>query len=351
MDPLTHALVGAVVTRAVVADRGDASPSARTLLLAGAFGALLPDVDRVIHSAADPLLHIEFHRHFTHALAFIPIGGLTAMLPWMLAQGLRPHWKVLLGAATLGYASHGLLDASTTYGTLLLWPFSDRRLAWNLISIVDPLFTGMLLLGLLVGWMRPHRRPSALVALAACVTYLAIGAWQRERAADVQQQLARARGHTVERAAVFPGFANQLVWRSLYEAGGTIYLDRIRVPWMGDATWSPGTSAALLSGTGPADGAMSPRLRRDLGRFQWFADDWVARSAADPSVVGDARYSLSPHRFEPVWGIRFTPGLEPPVQWVDHSRGRRVDLSVWIDEVSGRDAAFRALPRNQTSPR
>ena len=77
----------------------------------------------------------------------------------------------------------------------------------------------------------------------------------------------------------------------------------------------------------------------------------VARSAADASVIGDARYSLSPHRFEPVWGIRVTPGLEPPVQWVDHSRGRRVGLRVWIDEVRGRDSAFRARPPDAESTR
>jgi inner membrane protein len=181
------------------------------------------------------------------------------------------------------------------------------------------------------------------MALVACVTYLAMGARQRERAVDAQRQIARARGHTAVRAAVFPGFANQLVWRSLYDAGGRLYLDRIRVPWMGDTTWSPGTSAGPFGRLGGADGGMSQRLRRDFKRFQWFADGWVARSAADPSVIGDARYSLSPDRFEPVWGIRFTPGLEPPVQWVDHSRGRRVDLRVWSDEVRGTDPAFRAL--------
>ena len=338
-----------MVTRTVVADRGDAAPRARTLLLAGAFGALLPDADRLIQSAADPLLHIEFHRHFTHALAFIPIGGIVAMLPWMLGTGMRRHWRVLLGAATLGYASHGLLDASTTYGTLLLWPFSDRRVAWNWISIVDPLFTSLLLLGLVGQWSRQYRRLAALVALGVCVTYLAMGAWQRERAFDVQRQVAHARGHSAARAAVFPGFANQWVWRSLYEAGGTLYLDRIRVPWMGEATWSPGTSADRFDILEPADGAMSQRLQRDVRRFAWFADGWVARSAADPSVIGDARYSLSPDRFEPVWGIRFTPGLEPPVQWVDHSRGRRVDLGVWSDEVRGRDPSFRAVQRSEAS--
>ena len=41
----------------------------------------------------------------------------------------------------MGYATHGLLDSCTSYGTQLFWPFSDVRVAWDTMSIVDPLFT------------------------------------------------------------------------------------------------------------------------------------------------------------------------------------------------------------------
>ena len=40
-----------------------------------------------------------------------------------------------------GYATHALLDACTTYGTQLFLPFSNTRVAWNNVSVVDPLFT------------------------------------------------------------------------------------------------------------------------------------------------------------------------------------------------------------------
>jgi inner membrane protein len=348
VDPLTHALVGAATARAVMRGRPPSRPGARgatLLLLAGAFGALLPDIDRVIHSPSDPLLHIEFHRHFTHALAFIPVGGALATLPWMVARSLRPHWRAVLLAATLGYATHGLLDASTTYGTLLLWPFSDRRVAWTWISIVDPVFTLVLLAGVAIAWRERRGRAAAALTLVLCLTYLGVGAWQRDRASAVQRQVARARGHDPVRAAVFPGFANQIIWRSIYEADGTLYLDRLRVPWAGTPTWSAGSSVARVAASDLRPPAhASPRVQRDLRRFQWFADGWVARSALDPSVIGDARYSLAPDRFEPVWGVRVTPDQDPPLEWVDHSRGRRVDLRVWRDEVLGRDPAFGRLP-------
>ena len=212
MDPLTHALLGSATARVVLA-----RPLGRSAWLPGVAGALLPDVDALIRSGADPLLYAEFHRHFTHALAFIPIGGALAALPWLLARRTRPHWKAYFGAATAGYATHGLLDASTTYGTLLFWPFTDLRVAWNAISIIDPLFTLVLLLGVALAVWRKTRTPAA-AALLVCAAYLTTGAVQRDRALDAQGRIAAARGHDRARGAVFPGFGNNLIWRSLYRA-------------------------------------------------------------------------------------------------------------------------------------
>ena len=42
--------------------------------------------------------------------------------------------------STLGILTHGFLDACTSYGTSLFWPFSSTRVSWNVISIVDPFF-------------------------------------------------------------------------------------------------------------------------------------------------------------------------------------------------------------------
>jgi membrane-bound metal-dependent hydrolase YbcI (DUF457 family) len=42
---------------------------------------------------------------------------------------------------SLGYATHAILDVATSYGTFLLWPFIEIRYSWNIISIVDPLFS------------------------------------------------------------------------------------------------------------------------------------------------------------------------------------------------------------------
>jgi inner membrane protein len=143
MDPLTHALLGATVAQATLGPR-----LGRKAWMLGALGGVLPDADILISSASDPLLAIEYHRHFTHSFAFVPIGGLLAAAPWLARKQNRADWRPILAAATLGYATHGLLDACTNYGTHLLWPFSDARAAWHWVTTIGPLLTLILLVGL-----------------------------------------------------------------------------------------------------------------------------------------------------------------------------------------------------------
>ena len=339
MDPLTQGLLGAAASQMVLGRR--LGPRA---LLIGAVAGVLPDADVFIRSATDPLLAVEYHRQFTHSFAFIPVGGLVAALPWLARRANRPEWKAITAAAIVGYATHGLLDACTTYGTQLFWPFSRARIAFHSISIIDPVFTLVLLVGVLIAAVRRSPLPAA-IAFGLCLAYLASGAVQHERAAEVQERLATARGHTITRGEVFPTVGNQLVWRSLYLSGGTIHADRIRLPWSGAARFAPGMSVPLVeeSDLAPAERA-DARVVRDFHRFRWFSDGWLARDTKDPSVIGDVRYSMRTDAFEAIWGVRFQPGRAIPTEWVDLSRNRRISPAGLWSEISGRDPEYRELP-------
>lgn len=225
-------------------------------------------------------------------------------------------------AALLAYLSHELLDAATTYGTRLFWPFSRYRVGLDIISIIDPLFTLILLVAVI-----SRRRRIAIAALALCALWLGAGYVQRERASALQMQLTQSRGHEIDRAAVFPTFANTIVWRSLYEHDGVVHIDRLRVPWTGERTYAPVVAVPLARGAG-----------RDFERFSWFSDGWVARAPSDPTVIGDARYSLRSDAWEPVWGIR-----ENPTRWVDRTRVRDVNVRGLWEEIRGRDRAYRKM--------
>lgn len=338
MDPLTQGLIGAAAAQGATGGR---LPRA---WLVGLLAGMAPDLDVFIRSARDPLMAIEFHRHFTHALLFIPLGGLLCALPWLLLRGYRERWRMTLLASTLAVGTHGLLDACTSYGTLLLWPFSSTRIGWDWISIIDPFFTLCLLVGVIWGGLRGSRIP-ALAGLAAALLYLSLGLFQHSRALAAQEAIAAARGHSIDKGEAFATIGNNLVWRSLYRSGGMLYADRIRVSWLGAVQWTPGSRVPHVTLHDLPEAVLgSARARRDFERFRWFAGDWVALHPDDASVYGDVRYSLQTHAFDPIWGIRFHPGEPVPVEWISRTGDRELRLGELWREILGRSEDYREFP-------
>jgi len=339
MDPFTHTLLGSATGYAAFG-----KPLGRMAALAGALAGALPDADVFIYSATDPLVAIEYHRHFTHALLFAPLGA-----AFVTAFGLWHHaWRVKTGliwsCCLAAYVSHCLLDAATSYGSQLWWPLSRTRVGWDFISIIDPLFTLVLLTGLIWALIVKRQRPAQL-ALGVVAGYMLLGAIQHARAVRAQQRLASARGHEIERREVMPTLGNNLVWRALYEHKGQVHSDRIRVGWLSSPTVAEGWGLPLISKNALTDAELRRNMNQSFERFHWFSEGWVARSPEDDTVLGDMRYSLSAKAFDPIWGIRFAgPDSSADVEWVSRTRDRRIEPSeLWI-EIFGGDERYQPLP-------
>jgi inner membrane protein len=346
MDPLTHILLGASVGYVAFGRR-----LGRTAALAGGLAAFAPDADIFIRSATDPLVAIEHHRGFTHALAFAPIGAAVVAALWLTRPAWRDgaRWWPLWRCCTLAYLTHPLLDAATTYGTQLLWPFSSHRAGWDVIAIIDPLFTLALLVGLVVALVRRRAR-GAVTALTVAAAYIALGSVQHSRALAAQRQLGASRGHVIERAAAMPTLANNLVWRTLYEHGGQVHSDRIRVGWFSAPTVREGWSLPLVRRGDLSPEERARNARGSFERFAWFSDRWVARSPADAEVLADMRYTLSAEAFDPIWGIRFLPdGAVSEVAWINRSRERRIAPGELWQEIAGKDPRFQPLPSTRNA--
>ena len=136
MDPITQGTVGAAFAQSTARNN-----NILQITLIGFLAGLAPDLDVLIQSSDDPIIFLEYHRQFSHSLFFIPFGSLLVTLCIFPFLRGSISLKIVYIASFLGYATHGLLDACTSYGTQLFWPFSDQRVAWNNISIVDPIFT------------------------------------------------------------------------------------------------------------------------------------------------------------------------------------------------------------------
>ena len=299
MDVVSHAALSAAAAAAL------ARPGAlRTAAATGALAGLLPDADVLIGSSSDPLLNLEFHRHFTHSVAFLPLGAaIAALVAWLLLRR-RSRFLPLYGHAVAGYAAALLLDACTSYGTHLFWPFSQDPVAWGVISVIDPAFTVPVVAALVFGLVK-RRRTAARLALCLGAAVIALGALQHERAKRHAAELAQARGHPVERLLVKPTLGNLLLWRSLYVTEGRIHVDAVRVG-LGSVRIYPGASAPRFD---PAESALPPgsRARRDLERFVAFAAGLPVRHPRRPELIGDARYALLPDSIAPLWGVVIDP--------------------------------------------
>lgn len=333
MDPVSQGLVGAVIPESV-AEKNEI----RLASLTGFLSALLADADVLIRSSEDPLLTLDYHRHFTHALIFIPVGGfIAAAILWLFLRRRMRFRKIYL-YATLGYATAGLLDACTNYGTQLLWPFSNARIAWNIISIIDPVFTLTLAVLVIVALVRKSRT-LARVGLAFALIYLLLGLYQRERAEDLTRALAESRGHDIERMLVHPSLGNIILWRSIYESDGRYYVDAIRRGFFsGPRVYEGGSLRAVDVDSDFQDVASDSVLYGDILRFYHFSGGFLVVHPEYPDVLGDLRYSLLPNGTIPLWGIVIDrDGQDRHVVMYDYDR--KVTAEKWH--------AFMAMLRGQ----
>ncbi|VAW91950.1 Integral membrane protein [hydrothermal vent metagenome] len=329
MDVLSQAVLGASLSQSVTNDKA----RQWTALLIGALAGMAPDLDVLIRSADDPLLFLEFHRQFTHSLLFIPLGAL------LLAMVFYPFVKTKLTFAQSylfsfsGLATHGLLDACTSYGTQLFWPFSNERVAWNIVSIVDPLFTIPVLVFIVLAVYRKQRL-FAQIAFVYAVVFLSLGFIQKHRAEDALYSLAEQRGHEVERMRVKPSFANRHVWKLIYEYKEHYYVDAVKL--LSNKKIIPGTSIQKLNVKRDLPWlTQNSKQAKDIERFRWFSDDFLAIDPQNPNTVMDVRYSLLPNNIKLMWGIKLKQPMNnipaSHVKFIVNTQARKQTRKQFID--------------------
>ena len=270
MDSITQAALGASLAGAVAG-----KTLGRSALLIGAALGTLPDLDVVIDYGT-AVANFTQHRGFSHSLFVL------FPLSFFIAYALH-RWRPVLGykrwftVTALILVTHPLLDAFTTYGTQLFWPFGPP-VAINSIFIIDPLYTLPLLAGILAFLFRGPDTRAVMAGLVLSSLYLGWTVTAQQLISDRVEPALAQEGLGNAPRMVQPMPFNTVLWRV------TVMGEKRRVEIV----------TGFLDGEGPVilenfprdpDLAKAATSLEEGRRLEWFTDGFLHYDLANGKLT------------------------------------------------------------------
>ena len=144
------------------------------------------------------------HRGVTHSFLLLPVWTVLLALLMGLATRKLPAWRSYLLVCALGIGIHILGDWITSFGTMFLAPLSHARFALGTTFIIDLVFTGIIVAGLLAALMWRRSRIPATAALVVLCGYVGMQGWLRQQAIEFGERYAQDNGLIGAQVDVLP---------------------------------------------------------------------------------------------------------------------------------------------------
>jgi inner membrane protein len=146
MDLVTQTVLGGAVGEMVLGKK-----AGNKAIMWGAMGGLIPDLDIFVAPFFSEVDGLFVHRGFSHSLLFAFI--LAPFMGWFIYQihkkKMDVKWREWTFLIFMAAFTHPILDYFTTYGTGAFLPFSNYRVEFGTIAIVDVFYTVPFILVLL----------------------------------------------------------------------------------------------------------------------------------------------------------------------------------------------------------
>jgi inner membrane protein len=281
MDSLTQIVLGAAVAEASLGKK-----IGNRAMVWGAIAGTLPDMDVIANGLMSPVDALAFHRGPTHSALYLFIAAFVLgwvvfrmyQLPFQRWFGIV-GWGILtsaigliivfLGTFSLGklvtglavillsawiiykrysrpsysrptadlkdwiimflwvLITHPILDCFTTYGTQILLPFSNQRVAFNNIAVADPLYTVPFLICLIIVIYYPkHDRQRAVWnrrGLIISCLYMALTIFNKTRINTIFENSISRAGIEANRYTTSPTILNNILWSGVAETDSAYY--------------------------------------------------------------------------------------------------------------------------------
>jgi len=284
MDSLTQIVLGAAVGEVVLGKK-----IGNRAMVWGAVGGTIPDLDVLGGLFLSNIDNVAFHRGFSHSILFCILGAFVfGWLAYQLYQSSFHRWLAILSKSLAGVLiiaaiqfvitrfspdtywslmliipsvvfgvflnvkkryfndnwsppqatirnwqwlffwaliTHPLLDCFTMYGTQLFAPFSDMRVAWSTISVVDPFYTLPFLVCLItasrIDRNKKNRRLWNYWGIGISSFYLVFTVWNKHHIDTLFKNAAIRQNITIHRSISNPTILTNILWN--YTGESTYY--------------------------------------------------------------------------------------------------------------------------------
>jgi inner membrane protein len=217
MDSITHTLTGAVIAKAI-----DDEKVGHWGTIAGLAMGFFPDSDFVL-GLFNRHFYLQYHRDFTHSLLLIPFYAL--FFSWLFVKiSKRRHFWRFYKICLPALVSHVILDLLTSYGTMIFSPFFERRFAWDLIFIIDLVFSGIIFIPLLVSTFWKKKAQVICLGSILGLTLYIIFCWvQHDQAIRQTKSFAQNLNEEVIQVASMPQPSSPFRWANYVETKDKVY--------------------------------------------------------------------------------------------------------------------------------
>lgn len=286
MDSLTQIVLGAAVGEVVLGKK-----IGNRAMIWGAIGGTIPDLDVIANLFMSELDAMSAHRGITHSIFFaivasVPFAwlvshiyrsgayrskaykyligflnvGLLVLVNWGIYNASQSIFTVSLTGSIslyllwrlfkyylqsdlkdvttsfrdwyilffLALFTHFSLDCFTAYGTQIFMPFSNYRVAFNTISVVDPLYTVPFLLCVVVASILVRgskaRSMANWIGIGLSSLYMLFTVLNRHHVDGIFERALQSRNIEVDRQRVGPAILQNVLWSCIAESDEAYYI-------------------------------------------------------------------------------------------------------------------------------
>ena len=285
MDSLTQVALGSAVGYAVLGNK-----VGRKAVLWGAILGTLPDLD-VFLPYGGSVEAFTYHRGFSHSFfVHLLISPLIVWLILKIHTGMQAYKTRWFWLVFLCLSTHALLDALTVYGTQLMWPLTEHPFAISNMFIIDPLYTLLLLVGVIGTLIPKITAPIAYkitaITLTVSTLYLCCSLILKVVIDDKVNTALQNKDITVNEYISTPAPFTTLLWRVVVMSDGKYY--------EGYASVFDTPNEVTLNAYQTTPSLLN-EIKNEWGvkRLQWFTKGFYSvREQQDKVILSDLRMGM-----------------------------------------------------------